>query len=133
MSDMAPNITDDLEPHRSGTEWDGFALDTAWLDESGVLDEELVVAAATMTVVSGLDNAAILVEWSIGDGITYDDNDAPDDDYPTVKTLRIHGPAGSLSLAPGTHTYYVSLTDDDGATFVALRGRWQILPAVPTS
>lgn len=86
-----------------------------------------------MTVVSGIDSATVIAEWTLGDGITYDDNDAPDEDYPAEKTLRIHGPSGNLSLTQGTHNYFLSVTDSFGETFVALRGKWPILTAVPTS
>lgn len=119
-----------IADHRSGETWGGkFGV---VMLEDGVTVAP--TAEGTRFVVTDR-RGDILLNWTIGDGLTYELADPVSpagDDNPMQ--LKVHGPddPGPLSLVEGEHAFYLIVTRATGEVFAEITGPWRVHPPVPT-
>ena len=115
----------DLDSHRSGSTWEGFAVQPTEEDDTPI---DMTAGDARFVVMN--QSKTILAEWTIANGITYE-LDNPDD-LESDMVLKIHGPDAVLTLAAGKHHYMLELTLPTGEVWPVMEGMFPITEAVPT-
>jgi len=115
----------DLDSHRSGSTWEGFAVQPTEEDGTPI---DMTSGDARFVVMN--TSKAILAEWTTADGITYELDDP--DDLESDMVLKVHGPDAVLTLDAGKHHYMLELTLPTGEVWPVMEGRFPITEAVPT-
>jgi hypothetical protein len=110
----------DLDSHRSGSTWEGFAVQPTEEDGTPI---DMTSGDARFVVMN--QSKAILAEWTTADGITYELEG-------TDMVLKVHGPLSVLTLAAGKHHYMLELTLPTGEVWPVMEGMFPIAEAVPT-
>lgn len=124
-----PNFVE-IEPHVSGTTWDGEAISYKNVDEDGV-ETEADWTGASARMVFRNQSDEIVFDWRLNDaqypGLELDD--------PQAGPLRLVGPADGIVIAePGQLRGHLRVIFAGGETVIDLRYEWQILASlVPVS